>query len=73
MAGSVKTGRDITGRDIYASQLIESLSDVIDTLNEALADELMFDFEISTAKGQFVLTSLTCTKNVMPKEPVDAN
>jgi hypothetical protein len=62
-------------QEVYAAQLLESLSDVVDTLNEALADDYMFNFQISQAgpNSQFVLTSLTCTKNVMPKEHADAH
>jgi hypothetical protein len=64
-------------QEIYAAQLLESLSDVVDTLNEALADAYMFNFQISQASGLYVLSSLTCTKDVMPKAlvgaPIDAH
>jgi hypothetical protein len=57
---------------IYAAQLLESLSDVVDTLNEALADNLIFQFQISRDQvGKFLLTSLTCTHDVMPKALVE--
>jgi hypothetical protein len=64
-------------QEIYAAQLLESLSDVVDTMNEALADAYIFNFQISQADGQYVLSSLTCTKDVMPKAlvgvPADAH
>jgi hypothetical protein len=62
-----------THQDLYAAQLLESLSDVVDTLNEAMIDEFVFNFQIGQNGDRFVLASLTCTKNVLPQAPSKAN
>jgi hypothetical protein len=58
---------------IYSRQLIESLSDVVDTLNEASADGFIYNFELARSpEGKYALVSLDCTIPVLPKVNADA-
>lgn len=55
--------------EVYAAQLVESLSDVVDTMNEALADGIIFNFSIEQRPGadgkpHFVLAALNATKQI---------
>jgi hypothetical protein len=49
-------------QEIYADQLKELLSDVVDLLNEAKADGIIFQFQMGTDQtGIYKLVSLTAT------------
>jgi hypothetical protein len=56
--------------EIYAAQLIELLSDVVDTLNEAKADGMDFVFQIGQLEGKYVLASLTAAQAIVPPAPI---
>lgn len=53
--------------ELYAQQLIEILSDAVDVLNEAKADGIILQFQISQVapEGHYALTSLTATKPIV--------
>lgn len=54
--------------DVYAQQLVEVLSDAVDILNEAKADGIILQFQISQGApdGKYALTSLTATQPIIP-------
>jgi hypothetical protein len=47
--------------DYYAAALKEQLSDLVDTMNDALVDGFVFNFGVGQVEGKFALVSLTAT------------
>jgi hypothetical protein len=54
-----------SNQDIHAEQMLYLLIAVVQAMNAAKADDLIFNFQISQAPdGKFVLASLSSTKMV---------
>jgi hypothetical protein len=54
-------------QDIYAEQLVEALNDVVDILNDARIDGIIFNFQIANAgpADPFRLVALSATKPIV--------